>query len=262
MKTASFTLVIPTIGISELFDELKSVASKDVIPDQVIVVIDLKGRSLSPLEGTIEELEQRILETLPYCEILHNAHDEDWQMNNQTFNIGIEHARHDYVYVTHDDVVYPDDPLYFEKVGLSIETIKKGLPKRVVGSVFPACHEEIQVTSPSQEAEGLIQYYSAVSSLLSVDYWREVGKFDLTHGIWWDAQIQGELWKNDCWMYYTPLQPVTHFMNRALRQTKHSHDWKKAPLWQACGKAFERVYGGSSELWENWYGRKADFILL
>jgi glycosyltransferase involved in cell wall biosynthesis len=261
MTTAPFTLIIPTIGIPELFDALRSVAAKTVRPEQVVVVIDDKGRSLSALPGSLAELEAQIQAVLP-CEVLHNTHTDDWQMNNQTFNIGIAHARHEYVYVTHDDVTYPDGE-YFQQVADAVLAMKAAAPpKRVAGCVFPAFHTEIAVTAPNFGASGLTQYYSAVSSLLSVAFWEEVGRFDVRHGIWWDAQMQGEFWKRDCWMYYAPLPPVTHLMNRALRATGHSHGWTKAPLWHDCAGAYERVYGKPHLLWDEWYNRPDTFIAL
>lgn len=261
MKTASFTLIIPTIGIPELFEALNCIAKKDVQPDQTVVIIDDKGRSLSPLTGSLDELEEKIKAILP-CDVLHNAHDEDWQMNNQTFNIGIAHARNEYVYVTHDDVVYPS-PDYFEQVGEALLNMKaRAFEKRVVGCVFPAYHTEITTTAPAFRDAGLAQYYSAVASLLSVDYWNEIGRFDVRHGIWWDAQVQGELWKDDCWMYYEPLPPVVHYMNRALRANGHAQGWTKAPLWQDCAGAFLKYYGRPHIQWGDWYGRPEAFVPL
>lgn len=258
---SNFALIIPTIGIPELFEALDSIAKKKVQPDQVIIIIDDKGRALSPLSGSLEELEAEIRKHLPEAEILHNTHDEDWQMNNQTFNIGIEHARHDYVYVTHDDVIYPDCE-YFEMVGATIEKLGQKFSKRVVGAVFPALHTEINITAPNFGEIGLTPYYSAVSSLLSVDFWRECGKFDVTHGIWWDAQMQGEFWRQDCWMYYEPIPPVLHYMNRALRANGHAQGWTKAPLWQDCASAYEKVFGKPHILWGEWYNRPDQFIVL
>jgi hypothetical protein len=263
MLKSHFTLLIPTIGIPEFFEALKTIANKTVQPDQIIVVIDDKGRSLSSLVGTMDDLERKIRELLPDCQIMHNTHDEDWQMNNQTFNIGMEAARHKYVFVTHDDVLYPDEPDFFASVGKTIPIIETGsFPKRVVGAVFPAYHTEIDLVAPSFESAGLTQYYSAVASLLNKDFWAEVGKFDIQHGIWWDAQMQGEFWAKDCWMYYSPVTPVTHYMNRALRATNHSQGWTRAPLWSNCAAAFEKVYGKPHILWGDWYNRPETFLKL
>lgn len=251
-----FTLVIPTIGIPELFECLASIGPAP--PYQTIVVIDDKGRSLSSLDGSLDELEQRIKVALPGVNIFHNTHWEDWQMNNQTFNIGISNTSTEFVYATHDDVIFPGGD-YFEQVRSTISQLC-GQGKRVVGAVFPGCHEEIAVTAPNWDRCGLTQYYSAVSSLLSVDFWNEVGRFDEKEGIWWDAQMQGELWSRDCWMYYEPLPAVLHRMNRALRANGHASGFTAAPLWANCSTAFERVYGYTSIDWCRWYQRQDQLI--
>lgn len=265
MRKIPFALVIPTIGITELFVALKSLEGKDPFPDQVIVVIDDKGHRLSNLSErfTIERLEEKILEILPSTEVYHNTHEEDWQMNNQTFNIGMSHVKHKYAYITHDDVYYPSNPAFFTCVERAIERLEKGeFPKKVVGATFPGFHKEIDITAPSHDGPGLTQYYSAVASLLSVDYWREIGEFDIEHGIWWDAQVQGELRKSDHWMLFQPAEAVTHFMNRALRANDHAKGWSHAPLWANCAAAYERVYGDNYVAWGEWYSRPDNLITL
>ena len=82
MNPVPISIIIPTIGIPELFEMLASVATKNPLPDQVIVVVDDRGRSCSPLTGSLGDLEAQIQAHLPMAEVLHNA-KEDWQMNNQ-----------------------------------------------------------------------------------------------------------------------------------------------------------------------------------
>lgn len=242
MNNPSFSLIVPTIGIPELFIMLASVANKAVQPDQVIVVIDVKGRSLSSLTGSIEELEASIKTILPTAEILHNTED-NWQMNNQTFNIGISHARNPYVFVTHDDVVFPSAD-YFQKVHEAIAEIALLDPKyRVVGAVFPAYHENGGHTSPLFERDQAVcQTYSAVASLLNKNFWEEIGRFDEEIGIWWDVQMQGELIKHDVYMYYKKLTPILHRGGRALAANKCGQGWTHAPLWSNSGNKYQEHY--------------------
>lgn len=258
----SFSVIIPTIGIPQLFNMLTSISTKTPMPDQVIVVIDVKGHSCSNIEGTVEELELKIKSEYDFVDVIYNRCD-DWQMNNQTFNIGIDYARNDYVYITHDDVFFPDDQNFFVGINKAIEKIENTeFPKPVIGAVFPGFHSEINVTAPNFDTEGLTQYYSAVSSLLSKRFWEKIGRFDVCHGIWWDAQMQGEMWKHDCWMYYSPLKPVYHYMNRALRANDHAKGWTLAPLWRDCASAYEKVYGKPHVLWGEWYNRTDHFIKI
>lgn len=242
-----YSLVISTIGCPFLLDSL---ASLQYPPDDVIVVLDVIGRRASTLDRDypLERLSTDLAERFPKVLLIYNdPGPKPWGVMNQCYNIGWRHARHPFVWFTHDDIEWPafDFPTALNPVLRQLTKTPAVNGKRVVGLVLPE-HEvlnRVNVPDYPEGTWGLAQCVSPVSQVIAVEALKEMGGFDEVHGVWYDGQLQAETHIRDWWFVLLPTPLLRHTSNRTYRANDWGNHWSANPIWGNYQQNYEKRYG-------------------
>lgn len=241
-----YSLVISTIGAPFLLDSL---ATLTYPPDDVIVVLDVIGRKASNLdkEYPLERLSADLRERFPNVLMIYNDPAGPWGVMNQCYNIGWRHARHPFVWFTHDDIEWPayDFPTALRPVLEAIWADGTVQGRRCVGLVLPEREVINKVNVPDYPIGtwGLAQCVSPVSQVISVEALQEMGGFDEVEGVWYDGQLQAETHIRDWWYVLLPTPLLRHESNRTYKVNNWGNHWRANPVWGNYSANYEKRYG-------------------
>jgi hypothetical protein len=249
MKT---TMVISTIGCPFIHDCL---ATLKYPPDQVLVVIDVTGRTCADLPQPLPEFEAELKAKFPFVTTLRAEPSDNWAVMNGCYNLGILGSRNEYIMFTHDDLSYPDFD-YFGAISPILDELeaadRKIDGKEVVGVLFPDWEVTHQVHFPAfPDKLALCQSFSPVTHVISRRAMLAMGGFDEVEGIWYDQQAEEEIRRRNWWSIHLPTPPIHHVSNRTYKVNNWGNRWAANPKWGNTPENFKRVYG--CEASRNWH---------
>lgn len=247
MKTPLISLVVAGIGLPCIHECLGSL-ERNGSPDEVIIAIDVVGQGLTNTRQ-YQRFRTQLIGRYPWLAGTRaNLCFESWALTNQTLNLGIRATTGKYVSVTHEDVTYPPNLLWYV-LECELRTIHerqaKGEWLDVVGLCWRTRTIEGQQTShfPLLDHDCQVQAVPPVSFAIERAFYDEIGGFDETKGIWYDAQLQAELKARGKWLLYLNYLSVDHYCSQSMHATNWADGWKHASIWEHFDHNFEKEYG-------------------
>jgi len=259
-----YSLIISTIGSPFINDTLRTM--EKFPPKEVIVVVDVLGRSVSNLESVypLAKMEADLAASPVKPRVVYyHPTPSAWAVMNGCYNLGAKHATRDYYLFTHDDVLFNPDfdyPSAISKVLRNVEADgRQVMGKNIKGICIPEYEILNQVVVPmygsgpgSRSGSGkdwcLCQVYSPVSHIIHKSVLEELGGFDEDFGIWYDGQMQIESFQRDWWYIHLPTPLLTHESVKTYRINNWGNNWSVNPKWGEFPTNFARKYPGIT--WE------------
>lgn len=241
------SVVVSSIGAPFAITNLDSMCRWD----EVIVVIDMQGRSASALEQTYPltafEDDVRARGAVP---VRYESEPRAWAVMNGCFNVGARAVRNDWVLFTHDDVTWmPYD--YAKAVGHTVDWILARsciapTGQEIVGLDLPVWevqHEVLVPTFPPDSPALLTQCVAPVGQVLRRAKLEEMGHFDEHFGVWYDGHLQREVHVRNWWFVHIPTPPALHQSNSSYKLNKWGNSWSANPKWGMYTENYQTMYG-------------------
>lgn len=242
------TAVMSTIGAPFALDALASLPPFD----EVLVVVDMVGRSCSALdrEFPLDEFVRAAhgIRHLTVGFLQYAPAPGAWAVHNGSYNVGTRAAKNDWLVYTHDDTSWPAHD-FVGVLGRALSwaeargRLADGRP--IVGAILPIWEVEAGCLVPefSLDRPALCQCVSPVSQVLHRSAWAAIGGFDEEFGVWYDGQLEQEARLRDWRFVYLPTPPVRHQSNRTYKINNWGNAWAPNPKWANYQQNFERKFG-------------------
>jgi hypothetical protein len=215
---------------------------QNTVADEMIFIMDGVGRGWCD-QDRLSNLDCIAENKLPWLV----THEQEWAPTNGVARHAMRVARHDWVMISHEDMLWPHFD-YSSRIRKAIDFVEKG-DKIIAGIEFGVFEARagVQREYPLFSGQvGTTDLLIAHTAVLSRKVYEEVGGISLTDYIWWNGAYQEEMRRRALRFLYVRWPAPYHLGAQSFAASDYATAFEKAPAWRDYAGNFERKYGKKS----------------